>query len=135
MRFAYHLHGYEFQPYEAGTLFDLMVAETKPEFVAFELDVFWAQHGGADPVQLLHRYGNRFELMHVKDLKKGVKGNLTGNAPDDWSVAVGDGQVDWPGLLREAQRAGLKHYFIEDESVEAINQIPQSLRYLERVRF
>jgi sugar phosphate isomerase/epimerase len=73
--------------------------------------------------------------MHVKDLKKGVKGNLTGNAPDDWSVAIGDGQVDWPGLLREAQRAGLKHYFIEDESVEAIDQIPQSLRYLERVKF
>src|SRR6266568_3227690 len=135
LRFAYHLHGYEFQPCDAGTLFDLMVAETKPEFVAFELDVFWALHGGADPVQLLHRYGSRFELMHVKDLKKGVKGNLTGNAPDDWSVAVGNGQVDWPGLLREAQRAELKHYFIEDESVEAIEQIPQSLRYLERVAF
>ena len=135
LRFAYHLHGYEFQPCDAGTLFDLMVAGTKPEFVAFELDVFWALHGGADPVQLLHRYGSRFELMHVKDLKKGVKGNLTGNAPDDWSVAVGNGQVDWPGLLREAQRAGLKHYFIEDESVEAIDQIPQSLRYLERVAF
>jgi len=50
LRFAYHPHGFEFQPWKEGTLFDLMVAETKPEFVAFELDVFWAVHGGADPM-------------------------------------------------------------------------------------
>jgi hypothetical protein len=50
-------------------------------------------------------------------------------------VAIGQGQIDWPALLREGQRAGLKHYFIEDESLEAIDQIPQSLRYLEQIRF
>ncbi len=135
LRFAYHLHGFEFQPYQDGTLFDLMAAQTKPELVAFEMDVFWVAHGGADPVGLMRKYGNRFELMHVKDLKKGVKGDLTGNAPDEWSVPIGQGQVDWPALLREAQRAGLKHYFIEDESLEAIDQIPQSLRYLEQISF
>jgi sugar phosphate isomerase/epimerase len=135
LRFAYHLHGFEFQPYEDGTLFDLMAALTKPELVTFEMDVFWVVHGGADPVKLMRKYGPRFELMHVKDLKRDVKGNLTGNAPDEWSVPIGQGQVDWPALLREAKRAGLKHYFIEDESLDAIDQIPQSLRYLEQVRF
>jgi sugar phosphate isomerase/epimerase len=70
-RFAYHPHGFEFQPYKNGTLFDLMAAETQPAFVSFELDVFWAVHGGADPVKLLEKYGSRFELMHIKDLKKG----------------------------------------------------------------
>jgi sugar phosphate isomerase/epimerase len=135
LQFAYHIHGFEFQPYQNGTLFDLMVAETKPEFVSFELDVFWAVHGGADPVKLLQRYGPRFTLMHVKDLKKGVTGNLTGNAPDSESVPVGAGQVDWPAVLREAQRADLKHYFIEDEALEAVEQIPQSIEFLEHVRF
>ena len=72
LRFAYHPHGFEFQPWKEGTLFDLMVAETKPEFVSFELDVFWAVHGGADPVKLLQRYGRRFDLMHIKDLRKGA---------------------------------------------------------------
>jgi len=112
-----------------------MASETKPEFVAFEMDVFWVAHGGADPVKLMQKYGNRFELMHVKDLKKGITGNLTGNAPDEWSVPIGQGQVNWPAVLREAERAGLKHYFIEDEAVGAIDQIPQSLRYLENIRF
>ncbi len=135
LRFAYHLHGFEFQPFKDGTLFDLIALETKPEFVAFELDVFWAVHGGADPVKLLAKYGGRFELMHVKDLRKGATGNLTGGAPDADSVAVGQGQVNWPAVLKAARRAGVKHYFIEDESVDAIDQIGPSLRYLERVKF
>src|SRR5262249_36670679 len=101
-RLAYHPHGYEFQPYHDGTLFDLLAAETRPEYVAFELDVFWAVHGGADPQKLLERYGSRFELMHLKDLKKGVTGNLTGNAPDADSVSLGQGQVNWPAVLQAA---------------------------------
>jgi sugar phosphate isomerase/epimerase len=133
LHLAFHPHGYEFQPYKNGTLFDLLVTETKPGVVSYELDVFWAVHGGADPVKLLEKYGSRFELMHVKDLRKGAQGNLTGSAPDADSVAVGDGQVDWPAVLKAAQRAGVKHYFIEDEAVEAIDQIPKTLRYLERV--
>jgi sugar phosphate isomerase/epimerase len=133
LRFAYHPHGFEFQPHKDGTLFDLMVAETKPEFVAYELDVFWAVHGGADPVKLLNKYGSRFELMHVKDLRKGAKGDLTGSAPDADSVVIGRGQVNWPAVLEAAERVGVKHYYIEDESVEAIDQIPGSLRYLEGV--
>jgi len=116
-------------------MLDLMVSETKPEFVAFELDVFWAVHGGADPVRLLKKHGHRFELMHVKDLKKGAKGDLTGGAPDSDSVSIGQGQVDWPAVLREAKRAGIKHYFIEDEAVEAIDQIQPSIRYLEHVKW
>lgn len=135
LRFAYHPHGFEFAPHGDGTLFDLMVGETKPEFVAYELDVFWAAHGGADPVKLLKRYGKRFELMHIKDWKKGATGNLTGSAPDAESVAVGEGQIDWPAVLKAAQEAGLKHYFIEDEALEAIDQIPRSLRYLEQIKF
>ena len=133
LQFAYHPHGFEFQPYQGGTLFDLIVAETQPPFVSFELDVFWAVHGGADPVRLIEKYGSRFQLMHVKDLRKGAAGNLTGSAPDSDSVAVGQGQVNWPAVLSAAQRAGVKHYFIEDEAVEAIDQLPQTLRYLETV--
>jgi sugar phosphate isomerase/epimerase len=135
LTFAFHCHGYEFQPYKDGTLFDLLVQETKPEFVSYELDVFWAQQGGADPVKLLEKYGSRFKLMHVKDLKKGASINLTGAAPDSDSVAVGMGQVDWPAVLKAAQRACVEHYFIEDEAVEAVEQIPHSLKYLESVKW
>jgi sugar phosphate isomerase/epimerase len=69
-RSGYHCHGYEFQPHGDGTLFDLIVRETKPEFVSFEIDVFWAAQGGADPAKLIEKHGSRFKLMHVKDSGK-----------------------------------------------------------------
>jgi sugar phosphate isomerase/epimerase len=126
--FTYHCHGYEFQQHGDGTLFDLIVQETRPEFVSFEIDVFWAAQGGADPAKLI-------ELMHVKDLRKGAAINSTGAAPDEDSVAVGEGQIDWPAVLKAAQAAGIEYYFIEDEAKTAVEQIPQSLRYLESVKF
>ena len=133
--FTYHCHGYEFQPYGDRTLFDLIVQETKPEFVSFEIDVFWAAQGGADPAKLIQKHGSRFKLMHVKDLRKGAAINSTGVAPDEDSVAVGEGQIDWPAVLKAAQTAGIEYYFIEDEAKNAVEQIPRSLRYLESLKF
>src|SRR6267154_4422529 len=53
LAFGYHAHGYEFRPYEGGTLFDVMVKETDPKYANYELDIFWAYDGGADPVKLM----------------------------------------------------------------------------------
>lgn len=133
--FTYHCHGYEFQPFDGGTLFDLIIKETKPEFVSFELDVFWAAQGGADPAKLLEKHGSRFKLMHVKDLRKGAAVNLTGGAPDADSVAVGEGSIDWAAVMKAAEKAGVEHYFIEDEAVEATEQIPRSLKFLRQLRW
>jgi sugar phosphate isomerase/epimerase len=136
LKFFYHTHGYEFQPYGQGTLFDLLVAGTKPEFVRYEMDVFWIVHPGQDPVKLFEKYGKRFELMHVKDMKKGTPtGLLTGSSDVSNDVALGTGQLDWPAILSAAKRAGVKQYFIEDESPTAAEQIPQSLRFLEQVKW
>ncbi len=135
IRFFYHTHGYEFQPHGQGTLFDLLMSETKPDLVRYEMDVFWIVHPGQDPVRLLDKYGKRFELMHVKDMKKGVKGDLTGKSDVTNDVPVGTGQMDWPAILAAAKRAGVKWYFIEDESPTAAEQIPQSLKFLEQVKF
>jgi sugar phosphate isomerase/epimerase len=133
--FGYHPHGYEFRAHGDGTLLDLLIAETRPELVTFEMDVFWVVHGGGDPVQLMKKYPRRFAMMHLKDMKKGTAvGIPTGNAPDDTNVVIGTGQIDFKAILREAVRIGMKHYFIEDESVEAINQLPLSLDYLRRLR-
>lgn len=130
----YHTHGYEFQPYVGGTLFDLLMAETKPEFVTYEMDVFWVVHGGQDPVELLKKYGNRFALFHLKDMKDGTPvGLLTGKSDNTNDVALGQGRIDYRKVLSAAERAGGKWYFIEDESPTVEQQIPQSLRYLEQV--
>jgi sugar phosphate isomerase/epimerase len=136
IRFFYHTHGYEFQPHGQGTLFDLLAAETDEKTVFFEMDVLWVVLPGQDPVKLLEKYPQRWRLMHLKDLKKGVPlGNHSANTALTNDVAIGSGQVDWTALLRAAQKVGVRYYFIEDESPYAVEQIPQSLRFLESVRW
>lgn len=136
LKFFYHIHGYEFAPHGDGTLFDLLMKETRPKWVSFELDVLWAVFPGQDPAALLKKYGKRWALMHVKDLKKGVKtGSLSGHTDVANNVPIGTGQTDWPAVLRAAKKAGVKYYFIEDESPSVVEQIPQSLKYLEQVKF
>lgn len=136
MKFYFHNHGYEFNPHGDGTIFDLLVAETDPRFVYFQMDVLWTVHPGQDPVKLIEKYPNRWLLLHLKDLRKGVPTGLDAKPialTDD--VAIGSGQVDWPRLLKACQEIGVKYYFIEDESPTVVDQVPQSLRYLEQVEF
>lgn len=131
LRFGYHPHGFEFVPHGSGNLFDVLLAETKPDHVDFELDVFWVAHGGGDPVRYMDKHSKRFPLVHLKDIAKGTPaGVLTGKAPDETSVALGAGQIDWARFLRAAARAGVKRYYIEDEAPEAPRQVPLTLDYL-----
>jgi len=136
LRFFYHVHGYEFQPRGEETLFDRMMRETKPKWVTFEMDIFWVAFPGQDPVKLLEKYGRRWQLLHLKDMRKGLAtGSLTGGTDVTNDVALGAGQIDLPPLLRAAKRAKVKWYVIEDESPAVEQQLPVSLRYLETVRF
>jgi sugar phosphate isomerase/epimerase len=131
LTFCYHNHGYEFQPFGDGTLFDLIVQETNPEYVSFEMDVLWTFFPGADPVALLVKYGDRFKLMHVKDLRKGIKGNLSGTTPTENDVALGTGQLNLSEILRAAKKAGVVHFYLEDESPIYYQQVPKSIKFLE----
>jgi sugar phosphate isomerase/epimerase len=131
LEFCYHPHGYEFRSSPEGTLFDLLVSQTDPAVVNFQADVFWMAWPGQDPVKLLRRHPTRFPLMHLKDLRRGEKvGDLSGKAPEEASVPIGLGMLDFPAIVREATRIGVKRYYIEDEAPEAVSNIPTSLRYL-----
>ena len=132
LQLGLHPHGYEFNPEGDGTVFDVFAAATKPDLVVFELDVFWAFHAGQDPVKFMEKYASRVELLHLKDMKKGTPtGLFTGQAPKETSVAVGSGMIDFPAVMKEAEKIGVKHYYIEDEAPTAAEQLPVSLKYLE----
>lgn len=132
--FCYHAHGYEFRPYEDGTLFDLMAKKMGPNYANFEMDVFWVKHPGQDPVALLKKYPGRFPLMHLKDRKPGTLGNQFGTADDETNVVLGKGDVGIADIMKVAQKYGVKHFFIEDESMHAQHQIPQSLKFLKSIK-
>ncbi len=133
LTFCYHNHGYEFQPYLNGTYFDYIVANTNPDYVSFEIDILWVVHPGADPVALIKKYPDRFKLMHVKDLRKGIKGNYSGSTPIENDVTLGTGQIDIAAVIKAAQKSSIQHYYIEDESNDVHLQVPLSLSYLKQL--
>ena len=135
LTFCYHPHGYEFRPYENGTLFDYLVKNTNPEYVNFEMDVFWVKHPGQDPVALLQKYPKRFLMLHLKDRQPGTEGNQNGTADDNTNVVLGKGDVNIAAVMKEAKKIGIKHYFIEDESPRSVEQIPESLMYLKQLKY
>ena len=134
LTFFYHAHGFEFAPAAAGgTLFDSIVARTDPDNVKFQLDMFWAFHGGADPAALLRQYPNRFVSTHLKDMRTGTDRNYTGTAPEDTSVALGTGMVDVKAALEAARGTSVEWHIIEEESAEPEVNIPAGLAYIRQL--
>jgi sugar phosphate isomerase/epimerase len=131
---CYHPHGYEFRPYGNGTLFDYMVQKFDSRCVHFEMDVFWIKQPGQDPVALLKKYPTRFVLMHLKDRKPGTPDSQNGHADVESNVVLGSGDVGIARIMEEAKKLGVKHFFIEDESSRAEEQIPQSLAFLRSLK-
>ncbi|HTV02382.1 MAG TPA: sugar phosphate isomerase/epimerase [Luteitalea sp.] len=131
LQFFYHAHGFEFAPGAPGkTLFDGIVAQTDPDNVKFQLDIFWAHHGSADPVALLKAYPSRIVLTHLKDMKPGTKKDFTGHAPDDTSVALGSGEVNVKGVVDAARGTSVEWHIIEEESLDPDKNVPAGLAYL-----
>lgn len=129
---GYHNHNPEFAPLADGrTGFDVLLAETDPATVHFELDVGWSAAAGVDAAALMRQYPGRIRQMHLKDIKSGMPPNFTyQQAPR----SLGDGQTDWPHLLHEAVRLGVSDFFIEQEPpypVDAQTSIARSYRYLQ----
>jgi sugar phosphate isomerase/epimerase len=134
MRVAYHCHGYEFVPSAEGTLLDTIARHTDPASVFFEVDVFWARAGGADPAQVIASLAGRVPFVHIKDMRRGlVLPPASSSAPDDADVVAGTGQLDFPAILRAAGKSGTEVLYVEDESARPWEQVPQTLGYLARL--
>lgn len=120
-RVGYHHHDFEFVPSGGVRPFDVLVGETDPALIHFELDVYWLKKGGEDPKAVIERLHGRAKLIHLKDM-----------AGDGSMADVGAGTLDFPALIAAADSAGAEHFFVEHDfppepfwpSVEA------SLRYL-----
>jgi sugar phosphate isomerase/epimerase len=130
LTFCYHNHGFEFVPLGKETIFDYIVKNTNPDYVSFEMDILWVFHPGQDPAKLLKKYPDRFRLMHVKDLKKGVAHDLTGQTPPENDITLGTGQLNLPKILKAAQKTKIKYFYIEDENPKAAEQVPLSFAFL-----
>lgn len=131
LKFGYHNHNPEFAPLAGNTNgLEILLRETDPGTVSFELDTGWAAAGGKDPVQIIRHHADRITQLHVKDIRATTKTNY---AMSQDPTEVGSGTLDWPSLLKTAQGAGIKRYFVEQEPPfpgDRFDSIARSLRYL-----
>ncbi|HZB15261.1 MAG TPA: sugar phosphate isomerase/epimerase [Chryseolinea sp.] len=136
LSFWYHVHGYEFRKYPEGkgTLFEYMMDKTNPEYVNFQMDVFWIKNPGQDPAALLKKYPTRWKSLHLKDRRIGTPDNLNGRQDKETNVVLGTGDVGIAEAMKAAKKIGIKHYFIEDESSRALEQVPASVAYLKSLK-
>lgn len=130
--FFYHFHGYEFGYGSNQPMLEYFMENLSAD-VAIEMDAMWTQYAGTDPVWMMQKYGERIKILHLKDMRWGVGPIHTGMAPDATSVPIGNGQVNFPALIRLAKEKGTELFIIEDEAVNASTQIPRSLEYLKRM--
>ena len=133
---SYHAHGYEFREYKEGkgTLFEYLMDNTNPDDVTFQMDVFWMKNPGQDPVALLKKYPNRWKSLHLKDRRIGTPNNLNGRQDKETNVVLGTGDVGIADIMKTAMALGIKHYFIEDESSRALEQVPLSVAFLKSLK-
>ena len=104
IRFAYHNHDYSFKQVEGQLPQEVMMQNTDPSLVDFEMDIYWVVTAGADPIAWFNKYPNRFRLVHVKDRK------------NNESVVLGTGTIDFPKILKEGHKKGVEHFIVEQEA-------------------
>ena len=120
--FSYHNHDFEFAPLGGATMWDVLVRETDPGLVRFELDLYWVRYGGADPEALLRDLGDRISLVHMKDMAADEQRS---------DLPVGEGTMPWTPLLRAADAAGVEWYVAEqDNPRDALEDVRSSLEHL-----
>ncbi|HYE73741.1 MAG TPA: sugar phosphate isomerase/epimerase [Blastocatellia bacterium] len=127
IQFAYHNHDFEFVAIDGQKPMDLLLASTDPKLVQIELDLYWAVKAGEDPLALFAKHPGRFPLVHVKDMANTEKKEFT---------EVGRGTIDFKKIFAQSKKAGIKHYFVEqDQSAAPLESIKISAEYLKKLEF
>jgi sugar phosphate isomerase/epimerase len=143
IQFAYHNHAFEFQPYDTlnGEMpYEFLLTKTDAALVKMELDLCWITVAGKDPIAYFNRYPGRFPLVHVKDWAAGTGASLyadaVGSPVKDGHIAnVGSGTIDWQSIFAYSNKAGIKHYFVENDEAKSFDDPRASFEYLSKLKF
>jgi sugar phosphate isomerase/epimerase len=137
MSLAYHNHAFEFEPAGNATLLDVLMKNTDPKLVGLEFDVMWAQVAGVAPVSIFERYAKRIPLVHLKNVTKLPAAQYNERVPREAFQDVGTGTIDMPAVLRAAERAGVKHYFVEQDQTPGnpLDSLKKSADYLRALKY
>lgn len=130
IRFAYHNHEYGFKEIDGQMPQDIMMNNTDPALVDFEMDIYWVVTGNSDPITWLKKYPNRFPLGHFKD-------RIAGATERDASCTLGTGSIDYPKILKVAKATGMKYFIVEQERYDGttpLNSAEDDAAYMRKLK-
>ena len=127
IQFAYHNHDFEFEKLGDTLAYDFLISNTSSDLVKMELDLYWISKAGHDAVKYFDKYPGRFELWHVKDMEAGT-GSIT---------EVGNGTIDFDRIFAARKKAGLKHWFVEQDTSKGdiFESLKTSQQYLAKKKY
>jgi sugar phosphate isomerase/epimerase len=128
IQFVYHNHDFEFKDFNGTRPYDMIMEQTDPDLVKFELDLYWISKAGFDPVEYFNKAHGRFPLWHVKDMEPG---------DEKFFAEVGEGTIDFKRIFDARDAAGMKYFFVEqDQSRRSpFESIEMSFNYLQEADF
>jgi len=127
-QYVYHNHDFEFKPFNGQMGYDILLKNTDPSLVKFEIDLYWITKAGQDPVAYIEKNPGRFELYHVKDMEDSASKTFT---------EVGQGTVDFERVFKVRETAGMKLFFVEQDQskIDRFKSIRMSFDYLNNADF
>ena len=123
----YHNHLFEFQKYDGTTLMEILFQKFDARYVGFELDTYFVQAAGANPVGWIYKLDGRMSVVHLKDLA------VTDGRPH--IDAVGSGNLDWPGILKACEETKVKYAVVElhKDMADPVGGLKSSIEYIKNL--
>lgn len=124
LQFVYHNHHFEFEKYTGVTGMDLLFTSTTPSF-SFELDTYWVQAGGANPVDWIRKLAGRLQVIHLKDMAILQDKQIF--------AEIGEGNLDWDAILKVCRETEVEWYVVEQDTCLGgpFESLKVSMAYLE----
>jgi sugar phosphate isomerase/epimerase len=117
MEFGFHNHNIEFQSFDGVTGLEILMKETDPKLVKWQMDCYWVTQAGEDPLAMIHKYGKRLQTLHFKDRKPGAPTSAKPGAPTHFTE-VGTGTIDFKAIWTAASALHIPYFFVEQDQTE-----------------
>ena len=129
LKFGYHNHGYSFETKNGAKGQDILLENTDPKLVIFELDIYWAEVAGEDSIRHYEKHAGRYELCHVKQLIK--------RDPKPAQGVLQGGLLDFPTILKAAKKSGVKYFMVEQEEYagSSMDAMKENAAYMKALSF
>ena len=129
MQFIYHNHDFEFTKFDGKSGMDIILEESDPEAFGYEIDLFWVQAGGEDPIKWIHKVNGMMPVVHLKDF-------IVTSSRERRFAEIGEGNLNFPGILEACKETNIEWGIVEqDQSYDRdpFDSLAISLNYLRKL--